>query len=460
MPYPSISGGRHRECNRDQGLGMTTLIRKIQKSIAIAAIAAAGFTAGSVAVPDTAAAAADNNIGLPTLPVIIVNKSGTSEDLYVYIWAEYNKTNYYVSDTNGDVTPLTSTNKKYKKFGLNLGTKTKTKIFIPQVSSARFYLSFGTQMQVVVSSSGAPSTPIGWNTGSPNYGTLFDWMEYTWTPQENPPVPGRPGSALNANATQVDMLGIPMLITMKGIDANSNPVLTKAGFARPGTRATIFSTMSSAGTPWDDLIVTKGGTQVRLLAQKHGIPLGLFPSDQLDSYIDNVYTTFAAGNRNGQTVTAKTNAGGVDATFTGQVTSDNLVFTQSGQGNSGNTVTFPKPTTLEAYGAPTFSYSGSGTHLAAQAAQIQNFLQAALLRTTMLTYSTISHCPSNPKKAYYKNDPINVYAKTIHRWAYKNQAYAFAYDDNCNQSSDYTIFAPKKMTIKIPPFGKGMPADK
>jgi len=420
---------------------MTTLTRTLQRSIAIAAIAAAGFTAGSVTAPDTAAA--DNNIGLPTVPLVIVNKSGSAQNLYVYVQGTYKNKYYYVSDTNGDVARIqTSSGGTYKPFGINLGTKPKTKIFIPQLPTARIYLSFGNQMQINVKQGGA-AWPSGWSTTDPNYNTMFDWVEYTWAAD----------NSLNANLTQVQAFGIPLFVAMKGKSGpGSSPVtVAKAGFAKAGTRSKIISAMSSAAAPWNGLIVSKNGTSLRVLSPYNGMVLGKFPTDQLDQYIDSVYTTYASGSRAGQKLTAVVDTG-TSTTFTGQVTGGNLVFTQSGRTTPVNTVTFPKPTSYDAYAGPSYTVSNAGNAtLVGQAGLIAHYVQAALMRTTMLSYSTITDCPT-PGSAYYKKTPVNIYAKTMHQYGYRNLAYAFADDEACNQSSDITVYSPTSMTITVPPF--------
>ncbi len=384
---------------------------------------------------------AANNIGLDTVPLVIVNKSGSTEDMYVYIWANYNGKFYYVSNANGDMTQFTSTNNQFQPFGLNAGTAKRYTVQLPQLSAARVTVSYGKAMQVLVSSTGSPSTPVGWSSSDPNLHTLFDWFEYTWADGGNANLP--PNSTnLNANATQVDMLGLTMMVQMTGVDALNNPTRTAAGFNKPAARQNIMTALAKAPKPWRNLVVRDASKfPVRIISPYNGMAFGTFPQNQLAPYINKVWSRYLKPG-----LIATTNAGGVNTTFTGLVKNNQLVF--SVPKVTGQTVTFAKPTSLMAYQAyPGTVPAGASATLQAQAAQLETYIQAALLRTTMLTVPNISSCPG--VKAYYVNNPINRYSQIIHQYAYKKQAYGFGYDDNCNQASDYTVFNPTGVRLVI-----------
>lgn len=400
--------------------------------------------AAIVAVFAHAKVEAANNLGLKTVPLTILNNSGTQMDMYVYIWANYNNKFYYVSNANGDMTQFTSTNNKFANFGLNAGNGKKYTIQLPQLSAARVTISYGKPMQVMVSSGGAPSTPIGWSSSDPNLHTLFDWFEYTWADVAAGSLPNLPANStsLNTNATQVDMLGLTMMLRMNGVDPNNNPQVTAAGFNTPGARQNIMNSLAKAPAPWRNLVVRNPSKfPVRIISPYNGMAFGTFPQSQLAPYINKVWSRYMKPG-----LLATTNATGVNATFTGLVKNNQLVF--SIPKTTGQTVTFAKPTSQMAYeGYLGTVPAGASATLQAQAAQLATYIQAALLRSTMLTVPNISSCPG--VKAYYVNNPVNWYSKIVHQYAYKNLAYGFGWDDNCNQASDYTVFNPKGVQLVI-----------
>jgi|FEC22Drversion2_1045045.scaffolds.fasta_scaffold00219_45 hypothetical protein len=405
---------------------------------------ALAILAAIVAVAGQNEAEAANNLGLKTFPLTIVNNSGLAQDMYVYIWAQYDNKYYYISNVQGDMTQFRSTKGRFASFGINAGTAKRFVVQLPQLSAARVTISYDKPMQVLVSAAGAPSTPIGWSKSDPNLDTLFDWFEYTWADVAPGSLPALPANStsLNTNATQVDMFGLPMMIRMTGVDPNNKPQTTAAGFSTPDARRSIVTAMARAPTPWRNLVVRNaGGFPVRVISPYNGINFGTFPQNQLAPYIAKVWSRYVKPG-----LTATTNATGVKAIFTGRIQDGNLVF--SIPAVAGQTVTFAKPTSQMAYEGYLGTVPvGAGATLQAQAAQLATYVQAALLRSTMLTVPDISACPG--VKAYYVNNPINWYSKIIHKYAYRNQAYGFGWDDNCNQASDYTVFNPKRVTLII-----------
>jgi Beta-1,3-glucanase len=403
----------------------------------------------ATAVPAHAAAAS-----FDTIPLTIVDKSGLKGDWFVFVTGQTpDGTNYYVTNTAGGVStfPLTKPGvvAPYLPYGLPFGRGTTMKLDVPKLSSTRIYVSYGRKMYFQSNPAGAPSTPSVWKTTDKNYKTLYDWAEYTWTSKGT--MPPNLSSVLNGNLTQVDMLGVPMLMKFFGRDGNDAGVVEAAGFARPNARKQILKAFKKAGSPWNKLVIgAKKKYPLRVIAPDHGMKAvvnkrTLFPANQLDDYIDDVFTTYET-----KTMTAYANSG-ADATFNGQVSGGNLVFTQ--EGTPANTVTFAKPTSEEAYLGYAGTPSNTNGNLPGQATQLEEMLQAGFMRSTLLTMPTISACP-NPKSTYYKNDPVNMYSKTMHRFGFENLAYGFSYDDWCSQSSDITVFDPTGILLtiqKVPP---------
>lgn len=413
------------------------------------AAGAAALAAASLASFGPATAA--NNIGLDTIELKIVNTTGNKGDLYMYVWGQSGDTWYYVTDTNGDVSAY-SPSSDYETIGINIGSKKRISVELPQLSAARVYFSLGKAMQVTVGSNNAPSTPSGWTIPSstvenPNYRTIFDWFEYTWADVQQP---SNFTTSFNGNLTQVDMVGIPMLLRLNGQNATQQTVFTAAGFSNKKSRAKLMRLMQKAPKPWNKLIVGKNRkVPFRVVSPYNGmdlgggIGLGTFPSDFLDSYIDSVWSKYASTHMLATTT-------GPSATFHGLVQGGSLVFTNAG--NPGNTVTFAKPTSLMAFNGYLGTLSNPGdSNLQAEGAELARYLQAGLMRTTILKNGNISACPKNPNKVYYKNAPVNQYSKRMHRVAHDHKAYGFGWDDVCDQASDFTVFDPNFIKVKLLP---------
>ncbi len=418
------------------------------KTAIIAAVAALAALLATVSAGEAA-----NNKGMATIPLTLINKSGHRGKMFVMVYGQLGSTWYVVTNKKGDVAALPDSN-TYRPYGLNVGRKKKLTIRVPELMHSRVYVSFGKKLQLI-SPGGAPTPTSGWskldqnNDTNPNFYTLFDWFEYSWGPQPAPVPPLLPANAtyINGNQTQVDMFGIPMLFTFVGVDANNKVSVLKGGFSSAKARKNIFTALRRAGAPWHSLVVDPHrGIPLRAISPYNGISMGTFPSNQLDSYIDQVWAKYT-GATAAKTLIANTT--GPTQNFTGQVSGTSLVFTRS----TGGTATFSKPTTMQAYQAwaPTVSDPGDGD-LVTGAGEIETYVQAALLRSTMLVNNDIGTCPS--KTPYYRYAPVDQYSKIIHQYAYKHLAYGFGYDDHCNQGSDQQVFQPRKVILRIQALNK------
>lgn len=402
------------------------------RSAAFAAALAAAFL-----FPAGPAASAEEAEASPTIPLTIVNNSSQKKTLYVYIKGLLNGEVVYVSDKNGTVESFTATATP-KSFALDLGKARKSELRLPQLSSARVYLSLGKPVVVTVGASGVPSTPNGWTRGSNNFKTLFDWIEYTWTPNSGS------NSTLNANTTQVDMFGFPMQIRISGFKADfTTPVVMTSGFrGRKNVRQKVIDALDKAGRPWKKLVV-RPKNPLRVIAPDHGIEAGKFPKNHLQRYINAVYNTY----RN-KTLTVQVGDSGTTRTYIGATVGNNLRFHALHAPQT--FFLYPKPDSLTVYsGSIAADPQPTDASLLSQSAQIAALLQGAFLRSTIKVQGNLNACK---KKSFYKNQPVNEYAKAIHAYGIGKRAYAFGYDDTCNDSSDISPTNPKSMRIVILPF--------
>ena len=385
------------------------------------------LTLGAALAPAQAA----NNLGLPTIPLVIQNNSGHAGKLFVYITGlvpqDGNKA-YYVSATNGDVTVVPKADQPVS-LALDLGRTQVARLNLPQMTALRIYMSFRKPVVVIATAEGAPpSSPPGWVPDDPNYGVLFDFAEFTWTAHDN---------TIGGNATQVDMFGLAMLLALKGKDDHGQPVIRRAGFNDPEARTKIFAALNDAGPPWKRLVI---GNR-RIIAPYHGIALGRFGQNQLNAYINAVWTKYRT-----QTLQATTEG----RNYTGKVIGGRLVFEEVG---GSETFSFAKPTTMEAYqNALTPDPNPPGPGPGARARAVAAMLSGAFMRTTLLlNRNLIDDRASCKVRQFYTDSPVNLYAKTFHEFALRKLAYSFGFDDTCQQSSFVQVHDPESLRIIIQP---------
>jgi hypothetical protein len=366
-----------------------------------------------------------NNIGREIIPFQIANQSGYRGQLYFYLVGTTDPTNpdhewYYLSDLDGNVTKCVPTQ---GETSYSMPIADSQAIKLPRLSAMRMYFSFGAPLNLVVGSNGIPASPAGWLTDS-NYRTLFDWIELTWEKNPN-------DYTLGGNTTQVDMFGIPFALSFTGFDPSGSPLTVQGGFSQGGLRNTILDALRGAPSPWSSLVVTDPdtGTDLRAVSPYHGMEMNLFPRDQLQGYIDDVWTTY----------TTKTlSASAEDVTFAGQVANGLLTFTPT---TGGTTITFPKPDSFTVYtSGPVPQQSGGKLGV------IQAALQADFLRSTLLASNLVPECDSG---LYYQSPPINHYAKILHQYATGGGAYAFGFDDVCSKSSFIIVHNPVSAGVTL-----------
>ena len=366
-----------------------------------------------------------NNIGRELIPLKITNQTNR-ENLYFYLVGTTEPLDqanhcYYLSNFNGDVTLCTKSDGE-TSYSMPL-TETETVVQLPRLSAVRIYFSFDSKLNVVVGDNGIPSSPAGWAKDS-NFHTLFDWIEATWEVNAT-------DMTLGGNTTQVDMFGLPMAFSLTGFNADKQPVTVTGGFNHGGLRNKIFDALKQTPAPWNKLVISDAakGEDYRAISPYHGMELDeLFPRNQLDDYIKRVWEKYTT-----ETLTAS--AEGV--TFTGQVSGDDLVF----KSDTGETITFPKPNSFMVYTSGPLP-----TEPGAKAGVIQAALQASFLRSTLLVSSNLPDCNSAD---YYRDEPVNQYAKTFHQFGTDGGAYAFGFDDVCSKSSFIIVHNPRSAEITL-----------
>jgi hypothetical protein len=401
----------------------------------------------SMAVP-IFALAEQNNAGLPIIPLKVVSNVDTTSSLFIYVKGIVGEktdtipqgTWVYVSDLKGNITimPNIGPGDYTGELALNLGTAQTTAMKFPKLNAVRIYFSFGNPPMVCCSNAvgNSPSEPAGWVTSDPNFNILFDWAELVWDNGGNRGLGHT--TRLGGNVTQVDMFGLPMQLTLKGISPSSNqPFTQNAGFT--SDLQTMMKAYGQLGSPWTGLIVDNN---MRVVSPYHGIALGIFPEDELDNYIDRVFMFYKSPNELRVTA-ACAQDGGITHTFAGDTSGDFLVFKENGVAK----FRFPKPSTLRVYQneihpdpkPPTELYTCLAEVVAAK-------LGGAFVRTTLLANTDLDACKTDQ---FYVTDPIQKYAKFFHDFGINRKAYSYGYDDTCDQSSYINVDDPTAMTITL-----------
>ena len=411
-----------------------------------------------------------NNRGLETIPFQILNQSGLKAPLYVWVQgiipdttpAEY----VYVSDLKGNVTEIP---KSSKKLTLSMALPDDdTTIALPRLISLRVYLSLGQQIFTDTNADGNPTSPSGWSPGDPlqgeNYNTLFDYFELTWT-RDNATT-----TSLGANLTQLDFLGLALQLDNYGYKPDlKTPEHVKSGF-EGNARSTIFKAIEELGEPWSKLVLPAGNPAfpdipIRIHSPYHGMELGLFPKDQLEKYINDVWSYYT------KKQLAVTVSGGE---YTGLVQSDGphkgLFVFEPAKGSGKSPVMIKNPNTNHQEGF----VSGSKNMYECQvqldivpqvvppnplpvdATDIARNLGAGFMRSTLgqgvaggVNLDSLPLC--NEVGQYYLHEPVNQYAALIHKHSIQGKAYAYGYDDVCEQSSVGITKNPTKLVLTVHP---------
>jgi len=292
-------------------------------------------------------------------------------------------------------------------------------ITVPQILSARIYLSVGSPMYIQ-----AVGNPVYGYTGpnidnpsDPNINVTFDFVEVNVN-----------ASNFYGNTTRVDQFGIPLRLELKGQGGYDQTV------GETETRAALFQEfVAQVPQPFQSLAQVQA--PYRIIAPAHGsFGAGGAQGTYLDSYIQSIWNQYRSQSL------VFTDAQG---TFTGHVVGNQFVFTD-GQGTYYiNNV----PTTQEVLlGNGVFndaSNAAPGVPTAKQL-QIQAQLDAALNRHVAENGSEWTTAAD-----FYNSAPTNSYSAFWHAHAINKLTYGFPYDDVSGFSSSLVGSNPTIATITV-----------
>ncbi|MGB3439664.1 MAG: beta-1,3-glucanase family protein [Actinophytocola sp.] len=278
---------------------------------------------------------------------------------------------------------------------------------LPQGMSGRIYVALGDKLKFRCNPGNALAYPAGWVTADPNYPVLHDCAEFTYD-----------GAGMHCNITMVDMLSVPMEISLSGAAQQ------RTGRLKDGGRAAVFNALAS--TPGFGNLVMD---DLRVIAPGHGLDAGRFASDYFAGLIDEVWNHYGS---NTMTVTAGAR------TFSGSVQGGQFVF-------DGGVRAFAKPSTRDvlfcdgALAAPNDGVTGP------VAATLGAGFNRGVLTSTGAQ-------PVADAGTYYRPSVTNHYSRIMHENTVDGKAYGFAFDDVCEHASYIEDPAPTSMTVTITPF--------
>jgi hypothetical protein len=422
---------------------MKNISRRHAIGLGGAALAAAGLPRLARATPAYGVGGV-NNIGREIIPFTIVNNSGSSQPAYLYMFGTTNPLKaelhtVYLSDLNGDCT-LFPPNTNGKTYGLPLTGRTTNALF-PQLDGLRIYISFGKQLVVDIPDNGIPIAISADVPGdNPNYSTLWDFVEATWHNYDT-------FTVLDTNVTQVDAFGLAFEVGASGFNP-ADPQLPLSiinGFASNAARGNIFNRLAKAGAPWSNLVISNARAPLRALMPLKSLDLGVFPKNQLATYINQVVKYYDFGNTSNRLIFPY---GGVD--YTGYTKEGAFVFTPGKTtGDNGVDTTIYKimaPTTRECYAQNITPMPDDGPGGAIAAA-----LGASFLRSTLVYYPDAGFpVPQADRSLYYTKPPICEYAKIIHAYGINNHAFCYGYDEVAGDAGvNRQVWNPKSYTLTI-----------
>jgi hypothetical protein len=333
---------------------------------------------------------------------------------------------------------------------------------LPFIQSGRILMSIGKPIYYYINPGGKSlAAPVrSTRSTDSNYGTIFDFMEFTYYSTGN-------GARVFANTSRVDEYAISMGFELNALQGTTGTV-QKAGelMSRKNTIQAFLNFNKPAEynqcyrTFFQDIINPGGMTD----ASGNQIFTQTAVYSHFQTYIDSIWENYKT--KDLLLVLGTNNVGKTDSNLVirGRVDANNVFnFTQTKTVNGSKVVTagtLPiKPTTSDVLGGNASTGAFNNSSLDGQAGhELDNSLRvtfvAALNRHSIMTNAAAGQIQyPEDVSIFYKNDPYNYYAAFWHSQgiAYNSQQYAFSYDDVANQSSTIVGDNPAYCTLYFGP---------
>jgi len=333
---------------------------------------------------------------------------------------------------------------------------------LPFIQSGRILLSIGKPLYYYVNPGGTSlAAPIkSTNSNDANYGTVFDFMEFTYYSNN--------GSAtVYANTSRVDEYAISMGFQLNALQGNTGTIQTAGELMTHKNTIAAFQNFNKPAdynncyrSFFQDIVNPGGMTD----ASGNQIFTTTATYAHFQTYIDSIWQNYKT--KDLLLVLGTANVGSTDSNLVirGRVDSNNVFnFTQTQTVNGSTTVTggtLPiEPTTSDVLGgnATTGAFNNSSLN-GTPGHELDNELRvtfvAALNRHSIFTDAAVGQIqyPEDVSK-FYKTDPYNYYAAFWHSpgVSYNGLQYAFSYDDDANQSSTIVGNNPAYCTLYFGP---------
>jgi len=364
-----------------------------------------------------------------TLPLDLVNTTG-SDTVYAYVlgrdpaaggnWAFIQadgSTLYHPPSPANDQTPLGVD----CSIALNASGASARAVTLPHLDSGRIYFSVGAKLTFLLNRGGGLALPSVSNPSDPNIAVRHDFCEFTYNNDQ-----------LYANITFVDMVCLPISFRLETAQGTQ----TVRGLPSDGLNrvaAALRAQSAADGSDWSRLIVTGGGSDLRVVSPNLAIRgnSSLF-AGYFDDYVNKVWDKY-------RSTDLRIDTQFTWGTVTGRVSGDQLNFPGVGS--------FTKPSTLAVFSCSDAPFTTANDEMGNLSAR----LAAALNRTTLLDN------PNQPDgenpAAFYTAPRTNHYARILHTTTPDGLGYAFPYDDVHPAGVDFEGKAqsgtPSRFTITV-----------
>ncbi|TDW95934.1 beta-1,3-glucanase family protein [Dinghuibacter silviterrae] len=317
---------------------------------------------------------------------------------------------------------------------------------LPFIQSGRILLSIGKPLNYYINPGGTSlAAPVkSTRPTDSNYGTVFDFMEFTYYSTGG-------GARVFANTSRVDEYAISMGFELNALQGTAGTI-QRAGELM--THKNTLQAFLNFNKPADydscyraffQDIVNPGILGTASVSYQH-----------FQTYIDSIWQNYKS--KDLVMILGSNNVGSTDTSLVirGRVDSNNVFhFTQGAQGG-----TLPvKPTTSDVLGgnAGTGAFNNSSLN-GTPGHELDNSLRvafvAALNRHSIMTDAATGQIQyPDDVSTFYKTDPFNYYAAFWHApgVSYNRLQYAFSYDDDAGQSSTIVGDNPAYCTLYFGP---------
>ncbi len=327
------------------------------------------------------------------------------------------KTRIFPGSPPTAMTPLPAT-------GIRLGAaRTRKWLTIPAMDSGRIYFSVGRALKFFVNPGAGIVLPSVTNPADANADVRWAFCEFTLD-----------GNGVYANISFVDFVSLALSLRLYSA-AGQQYVggLVPNGLARISAGLRAQATSDSAG--WRDLIVTRGGSDLRVLSPNLAT---LFPgwtgelNGYLDPYIAQVWQKYRT---NDLRIDTQSSSG----TLLGRIGADGrLRFPGVGS--------FARPSSYAVFNCSVPPFVTSNDLMGNLTARIA----AGLNRGTLLANA---RQPDATAAGFYRVPVTNHYARLVHSATAGGAGYAFPYDDvhadGYNTEGRVVAAHPTRLTIEV-----------